>query len=141
MTEIVSVSASTAAYATEGLKPSARISGSTHTQETAYLQSREARAADNHRHAQMMNIVGPPAIAAFFVTAGERNRLLAQATLREAEEAYFFGREEVGETRGDAGRQSEQHASEEHASEDDAKENPGEEQSEILALPAPDDFS
>jgi hypothetical protein len=136
MTEIVSVSAATAAYATEGLKPSARVSGSTHTQETAWLQNREARAADNLRHTQMTNIVGPPAIAVFFLTAGERNRVLAQTTRREAEEAYFFGKEDVEETRGDARRQSE-----ENAAEDNSDEQPEEEQSEILALPSPEDFS
>jgi len=135
MTEIVSVSASTAAYATEGLKPSARISGSTQTHETTYLQNQEARAADNRRHAALTSIVGPASIAAFFVTAGERNRLLAQTTLREAEEAYSFGREEVEETRGDAERHEE-----EDASEDNPDDQPEEEQAEVLALPSPEDI-
>jgi hypothetical protein len=141
MTEIVSVSAAIAAYATEGLRPSARVSGSTNTQETAYLQNREARATDNFRHAEMMNIVGPPAIAVFFLTAGERNRVLAQTTMREAEQAYSFGKAEVEEARGDAERQSEESASDEHASEDNSDHEPPEEQTEVLALPSPEDFS
>lgn len=137
MTEVVSVSAVTAAYATEGLKPSARVSGSPHTHEATFQQTQEARAADNLRHAQMMNVVGPPAIAVFFLTAGERNRLLQQTTLREAEDAYFFGREEVEET---SDKQSDEEASEENASEDgDDEEEFHEEQTEVLALPAPAD--
>lgn len=136
MTEIVTVSASTAAFATEGLKPSARISGATQSAETTYQQTQEARAADNRRQTQRMTIVGPPAIAAFFVTAGERNRVLEQATMRQAEEAYFFGKEELEETRGDAeGHQQ----GEEQASEEDEEEFQ-EEQTEVLALPAPEDF-
>jgi hypothetical protein len=136
MTEIVTVSAVTAAYATEGLKPSARISGATQSAETTYLQAREARAADNHRHAQMMDVVGPPAIAVFFLTAGERSRLLEQATMREAEDAYFFGREEVEESHGNAERH--QHGEEQASEEDDEEFH--EEQAEVLALPAPEDF-
>jgi len=137
MTEIVTVSASTAAYATEGLKPSARISGSAQTQESSYLQAREAREADNLRHAQMMDVVGPPAIAVFFLTAGERSRVLEQATMQQAEEAYFFGKEDVEETQGEAGGQ--QHG-EEQSSEDEDDEEFHEEQTEVLALPMPEDF-
>lgn len=135
MTEIVSVSAATAAYATEGLRPSARISGSTHTPETTSRQAQEARAADNLRHAQMMNVVGPPAIAVFFLTAGERNRLLQQTTLREAEEAYFFGKEEVEETeaRGEDAR-------DESSAGSDGEEH-RDEPAEILGLPAPEEVS
>jgi hypothetical protein len=138
MTQIVSVSAATAAYATEGLKPSARISGSTQTQETTYLQTREARAADNLRHAELTNVVGPPSIALFFLTAGERNRALAQTTMQQAEQAYFFGKEEIEETRGDAERQSQDEQAEDHPEQQPEEE---EQQAEVLALPAPDDFS
>jgi hypothetical protein len=137
MTEIVTVSASTAAYATEGLKPSARISGATQSADSTYLQAREAQAADNRRRAKTMDVVGPPAIAVFFLTAGERNRNLEQATRRQAEEAYLFGKEEVEEARGDAG---ERQNGEEQASQEEDNEEFHEEQTEVLALPAPEDF-
>lgn len=133
MTQIVTVSATTAAYATEGLKPSARVSGSTHTAEAVYTQVQEARRADDLQHVQMREMVGPPSVTAFFVTAGERGRQLAQATLREAEEAYFFGREEVEETEG-KDEQSRQDA------EAEGQDQPQDEQreTESLALPSPE---
>jgi hypothetical protein len=138
MTQIVTVSAATAAYATEGLKPSARVSGSTHTAEAVHMQVQEARRADSIQHAQLRDVVGPPAIAAFFVTAGERSRILAQTTMRQAEEAYLFGKEEVEETRSGADEHQEQPSQE---GEDDNQQEFQEEQAEILALPSPEEFS
>jgi hypothetical protein len=135
MTGVITVSAATAAYAAEPLKPSARVSGAGQTPETTQAQVLEARAADTIRHAQMMNVVGPPAIAVFFLTAGERQRVLQQATYREAEEAYFFGRDEVEETQERSGENSDQPA------EDENGEEFREQQDEILALPAPDGLS
>jgi hypothetical protein len=138
MTQIVTVSAATAAYATEGLKPSARISGAMQTQETTQAQVLEARRADTLRHDQMNSIVGPPAIALFFLTAGERGRLMQQTTLREAEDAYFLNEADVEEA---SGKQSE----DEHAEDSEGNDDPGEEfdqqQAEVLALPAPETYS
>lgn len=138
MTEIVTISASTAAYATEGLRPSTRISGASQSAETVYQQVQEARAADNQRQVQRMHIVGPPAIAAFFVTAGERNRNLEQATMRQAEDAYFFGKEEVEEVKGDTGER--RRRGDRQGTEEGEGEEFREEQTEVLALPAPEDF-
>jgi hypothetical protein len=140
MTQIVSVSAATAAYATEGLKPSARISGSPHTAEATQLQAREARHADTLRHNQMMDVVGPAAIAVFFLTAGERSRLLAQTTRQEAEEAYAFGkRDEVEETEERRNARDEEQPEEDASGE--SSDQPFEEKSEVIALPAPEEFS
>lgn len=133
MTQIVTVSAATAAYATEGLRPTARISGPAQTHEATYQQTQDARAADNLRHAQTMNVVGPPAVAVFFLTAGERNRALQQATRREAEEAYFFGAEEELDE-----AQAKGEDAHEDAAEDEDDEEFHEEQTEILGLPAPE---
>ena len=134
MTIIVTFSAATAAYATEGLKPSARISGAMQTQETTQAQVLEARRADTVRHAQIDNIVGPPAVALFFLTAGERGRLLQQTTWREAEDAYLLNEADVEEA---AGKQSD----DEPADDDDAGEEFDQQQAEILALPAPETYS
>ncbi len=134
MTQIVSVSAVTAAYATEGLKPSARISGAMQTQETTQAQILEARHADTKRHEQMNSIVGPPAIALFFLTAGERGRTMQQMTLREVEDAYLVNEAEIEET---SGKQSEDEPAEDGADGDDADDELAQRQAEILALPAP----
>lgn len=135
MTQIVSVSAATAAYATEGLKPSARISGAMQTQETTQAQILEARRADTLRHDQMNSIVGPPAIALFFLTAGERGRTMQQMTLREVEDAYLVNEAEVEET---SGKQSGDEPAEDDGAEgDDTDEELAQRQAEILALPAP----
>lgn len=134
MTQIVTVSALTAAYATEGLKPSARVSGSTHTADAVQAQVQEARRADDRLHEQLRDVVGPPSITAFFVTAGERGRQLAQATLREAEDAYFFGREEVEEAEA-KDEHPDQQARDQGDGEDQLED---EEQSEVLALPPPE---
>ena len=131
MTEIMSVSAATAAYATEPLKASARLSGSTNTAETTHTQILEARQTDNAQHARRMNIVGPPALALFFLTAGERGSMLQQATMREAEEAYFSDPD--AEATGDS-TDEQSGGSPEDASDDEEFQ---EGQSEILALPAP----
>lgn len=139
MTQIVSVSAATAAYATEGLKPSARISGSPHTAEATQLQAQEARHADTLRHNQMMDVVGPAAIAVFFLTAGERSRLLAQTTWQQAEEAYAFGKpDDVEETRK---RRDEGDGESEEDASGEGSDEAFEERSEVIALPAPEDFS
>lgn len=133
MTQIVTVSASTAAYATEGLRPSARVNGSAHTAEAVHAQVQEARRIDGLQHAQMRDVVGAPSVTAFFVTAGERGRLLAQTTLREAEEAYFFGHEEIEETEARDEKRGQQ-------DQDDGQRQPQQDEgeNEVLALPSPE---
>jgi hypothetical protein len=82
----------------------------------------------------MRDIVGPPSITAFFVTAGERGRQLAQATLREAEEAYFFGNDEVEEA-----ETQDRHPGRRSEDGDGDQEQPQEEhEADMLALPSPD---
>jgi hypothetical protein len=136
MTQIVTVSASTAAYATEGLKPSARVNGSTHTSEAVHAEIQEVRRADAVQHAHMRDVVGAASITAFFVGAGERGAQLAQTTLREALEAYSFGKEEVEETKArDGDRDLEQQAQDHDEGEDQPKE---EDEPDVLALPSPE---
>lgn len=135
MTQIVSVSAATAAYATEGLKPSARVSGSPQTAEATLLQTQEARHADALLRQRMTDVVGPAAIAVFFLTAGERSRDLAQTTRQQAEEAYAFGKPDEVEEAGERDDENEGEAQEDGPGDDQDK------RAEVIALPAPEDFS
>lgn len=136
MTQIVTVSAVTAAYATEGLKPSARVNGSTQTSEAVNAQIQEVRRADNLQQVQMREVVGAASITAFFVGAGERGRQLVQTTLREAQEAYFFGKEDVEEAdAGNVDQNPEQQARDHDTGEDQPQEEGA---PEMLALPSPE---
>ncbi|MDB5525497.1 MAG: hypothetical protein JWM58_3260 [Rhizobium sp.] len=139
MTQIMSVSAATAAYATEPLKASARVSGTAQTADTTHVQILEARQTDNLRHAQRMTIVGPPALALFFLTAGERGPLLQQATIQEAEDAYFSGRDEEAEEK--ATRDADDEHTPGQSSDDTDDEEFHEEQAAYIALPAPESLS
>ena len=153
MTQVVTVSASTAAYAAEPLKASARVSGSSPVQETMHALTQEARKTDGLRHHERMNVVGPPALALFFLTAGQQSKQMQQVTLQQAEDAYFDGNHEqeaealdedgANEQAGNEQDAEEQSTDEQSADEQStAEENTGEEffefQSEILALPAPE---
>lgn len=133
MTDVIAISAATAAYATEPLKASARVSGAGLSQETMQSMSLEARKADAKHQKAMMNIVGPAALALFFLDAGQQQKSLPQATLREAEEAYRDN------------HQDEDEQSDEDDGEDENQQEDDEEFSvpvvEILALPSPDDFA
>ena len=136
MTQIVTVSASTAAYATEGLKPSARVNGSTHTAEAVYTEIQEVRRADALQQIHVREVVGADSITAFFVSAGERGAQLAQTTLREALDAYSFGKEEVEETEArDEHPGGEEQAQDQGEAEDQAQD---EGLPETLALPSPE---
>jgi hypothetical protein len=133
MTDVIAISAATAAYATEPLKASARVSGAGLSQETMQSMSLEARKADAKHQKAMMNIVGPAALALFFLDAGQQQKSLPQATIREAEDAYRDNHQNEAES----------------DEEDDGDESPQEDDDEmfsepvveILALPSPDDFA
>ena len=86
MTQIVTISANTAAYAAEPLKPSARVSGSpSENAITAFAE--EARRSGDAQQRSLMNIVQPPALALFFLTAGQQGRQ-TQLTLQQVKENY-----------------------------------------------------
>jgi len=136
MTQIVTVSASTAAYATEGLKPSARVNGSTHTAEAVHTEIQEVRRADNLQQVHLREVVGAASITAFFVSAGERGAQLAQTTLREALDAYSFGKEEVEETEARDEHPEDQARDQDQDQSEDQPQEEG--QSEVLALPSPE---
>lgn len=138
MTNVITVSAATAAYATEPLKASARVSGSAPVQETMHALSLETRKADTIRHQELMNTVGPGALALFFLTTGEQNRRLPQTTLHEAQEAYYDNLQQEAVDPDADGERRDDETSDDDAS---ADEDLGQEQHELLALPAPETFS
>lgn len=145
MTQIVTVSAATAAYATEGLKAGARVSGSANTPETAQLQSQESRAADRKRHVQMAAEVGAAGVAAFFMAAGERKRYLPQTTLHHAQDAYLSGEnpDRIDDQTGRYRRRKDDRKDGHNGAEQDQADGRGDQAppATVLALPAPDEFA
>lgn len=143
MTQIVTVSAATAAYAAEPLKASARVSGAAQTAEATQTAMLEARRADTFQHDMRSTIVGSAALTMFFLKASEQQGQFQQATLREAEQAYLENlateEEKSAETDPDGTGQNGgdgQTDQEDQASTDDAVFE--QVQPEVLALPAPD---
>ena len=85
MVQIVTVSANTAAYAAETLKPGARVSGISPSEKTVHALAAEARRSGDHEQRALLNVVQPPALALFFLTA-ERQ---ADHTMARAQEEYL----------------------------------------------------
>lgn len=69
MVAVVTVSAHTAAYAAETLKPSARVSGASPAEKTVHALAREAEKSGDFEQRALLNVVQPPALALFFLTA------------------------------------------------------------------------
>ena len=85
MVQVVSVSAHTAAYAAEALKPSARVSGTAPSERTVKAIAREAeKSGDADRHS-LPNVVQPPSISLFFLTAERQS----DNTYQRAHEEYL----------------------------------------------------
>ncbi|MBL0373849.1 hypothetical protein JJB09_17640 [Rhizobium sp. KVB221] len=88
MTEIVTISPITAAYATQSLKASARVSGSSPAERTLrQLASETMRGEDGPM--STMDIVGTSAMTLFFLTSGQK-RNQPQTSRRQAEEEYLL---------------------------------------------------
>lgn len=85
MVQVVTVSANTAAYAAEALKPSARVSGVSPSEKTVHALAVEARKSGDFEQRALMNVVQPPALALFFLTA-ERQ---PDGTYQRAHEEYL----------------------------------------------------
>jgi hypothetical protein len=141
MTQIVTVSAATAAYATEPLKASARVSGAAQTAETTQAVAAEARKADTFQHDIRSTIVGSAALTMFFLKASEQQGQFQQATLREAEEAYLENvateEERTAESDPDgAGQREDDEGADDEAESDE--QALWQEPQPVLALPAPD---
>lgn len=85
MVAVVTVSAHTAAYAAETLKPSARVSGASPSEKTVQALAREAEKSGDLEQRALLNVVQPPALALFFLTA-ERQ---PDGTYQHAHEEYL----------------------------------------------------
>jgi len=101
MVQVVSVSANTAAYAAEALKPSARVSGVSPAEKTVQALAAEARKGGDYEQLALTNVVQPPALALFFLTAEKQpdNTLLRaqQEYLQMLEEERIVEREALEE--------------------------------------------
>jgi hypothetical protein len=85
MVQIVTVSANTAAYAAEALRPSARVSGVSPSEKTVQAMAAEAEKSGDFERKAILNVVQPPALSLFFLTA-ERQ---PDNTLRHAQQEYL----------------------------------------------------
>lgn len=85
MVAVITVSANTAAYAAETLKPSARVSGASPSEKTVHALAREAEKSGDFEQRALLNVVQPPALALFFLTA-ERQ---PDGTYEHAHEQYL----------------------------------------------------
>jgi hypothetical protein len=85
MVQVVTVSATTAAYAAEGLRPSARVSGVSPSEKTVQALAAEAEKSGDFERRALLNVVQPPALSLFFLTA-ERQ---PDNTLKHAQQEYL----------------------------------------------------
>lgn len=85
MVQVVTVSATTAAYAAEALKPSARVSGMSQSEKTVQALAKEARKGGDYEQLALTNVVQPPALALFFLTAEKQ----PDNTLKRAQQEYL----------------------------------------------------
>lgn len=88
MTQVVTVSAVTAAYASQPLKASARVSGSSPAERTLRQLNEETMKGDDGPQSAM-DIVGTSAMTLFFLTAGQK-RSQPQTSRKHAEEEYLL---------------------------------------------------
>lgn len=86
MTQVLSVSATTAGYASDSIKPPQRASKATMVEENTRLLAEEAAAGDDFQLRALVSVVQPPALALYFLTASQK--ALGQASLKETIEAY-----------------------------------------------------
>jgi hypothetical protein len=86
MVQVVTVSANTAAYAAEGLRPSARVSGVSPSEKTVQALAAEAEKSGDFERKAILNVVQPPALSLFFLTA-ERQ---PDGTLKRAQHEYYL---------------------------------------------------
>ena len=85
MVQVVTVSATTAGYAAEGLRPSARVSGVSPSEKTVQALAAEVEKSGDFERKAILNIVQPPALSLFFLTA-ERQ---PDNTLMRAQQEYL----------------------------------------------------
>ena len=91
MVQVVTVSANTAAYALEPLRANARVSGSSPSEQTTKALAEQARKSGDLQQRVLMNVVLPPSLALFFLTADHHQ---PQSTLDMARQEYLLHADE-----------------------------------------------
>lgn len=87
MTQVLSVSANTAAYALEAVKPSQRVARRSEIEEAIHELARKAEQGNDFRLRGLLTAIKPPALTLYFLTtASERQE--PQATLEQVVHAY-----------------------------------------------------
>ena len=87
MTQVLSVSANTAAYALEAMKPPQRVPRKSEVEEAIHELARKAEHGDDFQLRGLMTAIKPPALTLYFLIASS-HRHAPQATLEQAVEAY-----------------------------------------------------
>lgn len=87
MTQVFSVSANTAAYALEAVKPSHRAPRKSEVEEAIHDLARKAESGDDFQLRGLMTVIKPPALTLYFLTVASQ-RQERQATLEQAQQAY-----------------------------------------------------
>ena len=86
MAQVLSVSATTAAYASEATKPIQRVPRRTDIEQAIHELAKKAESGDDLQLKALMTVVRPPSLALYFLTASQHHN--PQATLEQAQEAY-----------------------------------------------------
>ncbi|MCJ8239324.1 hypothetical protein [Peteryoungia algae] len=86
MTQVVTVSAQTAAYAMESVKPPQRASRASYVEEHTRMLAQQAAQSEDLQLRALVAIVQPPALSLYFLTSTQQQ--FEQATLQETIEAY-----------------------------------------------------
>jgi hypothetical protein len=108
MVQVMTVSAATAAYAAEALRPSARVSGVASSDKPAQSRATEARKTSGDEQVAPARVIQPPAIGLFFLTAQKQ----PDSTLQRARQQYLDLIDDHGNAEDEAGEYA-------HAGEDD----------------------
>jgi len=87
MTQVLSVSANTAAYALEAVKPSQRVSRRSEVEEAIHELARKAEQGDDFQLRALLTAIKPPALTLYFLTSAS-HRNARQTTLDQAVQAY-----------------------------------------------------
>ncbi|WP_313618720.1 hypothetical protein [Agrobacterium sp.] len=86
MTQVVGISANTAAYAMEALKPAPRTPNKTVIEEAIHALARRVEQGSDQQLRALINVVKPPSLALYFLTSSHHQN--PQATYEQVQEAY-----------------------------------------------------
>lgn len=86
MTQVLSVSATTAGYISDAVKPPGRIPKTTDVEIAIHELARKAVNSEDQRLKAILNVVRPPALQIYFLTASQRGQ--PQSSFHEAKAAY-----------------------------------------------------